>query len=100
MWHKIAPYIETHRRHYRQQSCYTVCLAENDEREIIFKNHIDAVASNPRSHKVKKFVLPGEEKRRVLRRLNKMNINAHTLFDNHEGLMQDLAYREFIFSHF
>ncbi|PKR58427.1 FRG domain-containing protein [Thalassospira lohafexi] len=100
MWHEIGPYIETHPRHYRQQSCYTVCLAENQEKDIVFKNHIDAVVANPTSHNVKKFILPGEQKKYVLRKLDKMNINAHTLFDNHEGLMQDLAYRQFIFSDF
>jgi|GEM_PF-6924814 len=43
---------------------------------------------------LKKIVLPGSIKHDVLKKLDSMNINSYTLFENDEGLMEILAFRE------
>lgn len=99
IWDTQGPYVETHPRHYKQQSAYTVCRAEIEERgktEIFFMNHETAARNDPANHSVKKFVLKADEKQKVLEMLYSMNINAYTLFGNDESLMQMLAFKELI----
>jgi hypothetical protein len=87
-------YIETHPRHYRQQSHYTICRAKDGDRTVLMK-HEAAIEANPDDHNVKKFVLLSSEKQEVLEMLFKMNINDYTLFGDEEALMRMLAYKEF-----
>lgn len=89
-----GPYVETHVRHYKQQSRYTVCRAKIDEK-IFLMNHQKAVEEDPENHTIKKFVLRSDEKAKVLERLFRMNINDYTLFGDEESLMRMLAYKEF-----
>lgn len=87
-------YVETHPRHYKQQSRYTVCRVEIDGK-IFFIDHQKAVKENPKEYMIKKFVLRSSEKAKVLERLFRMNINDYTLFGDEESLMRMLAYKEF-----
>jgi hypothetical protein len=41
-----------------------------------------------------KIVIPNSERAKVLRNLDKYNLNAFSLFDSEEGLMETLAIRE------
>ncbi|MCM5557296.1 FRG domain-containing protein [Pleomorphomonas sp. JP5] len=93
----LGPYVETHRRHYLQQSEYTVCMSEkgrNSEKTISFRNHEDAVKENPADHPMVKYIIDGKEKNSVLKKLDEANINAYTLFGSEESLMNMLAFRE------
>ena len=92
--HEHGPYVETHARHYKQQSRYTTCRAEIDE-IIFFMNHQKAVDVNPDNHSIRKYVLHSGEKDKVLEMLFRMNINDYTLFGNEESLLRMLAYKEF-----
>jgi hypothetical protein len=67
----LGHYIQSHKRHYIQQSEYTICL-ERKNKEWFY----------------------GSQKMKVLEKLDQMNINAFSLFGNEEGLMQMLAFRE------
>lgn len=89
-----GPYVETHARHYKQQSRYTACRAEIDDK-VFFMNHQKAAEEDPDNHMIKKFVLRSGEKAKVLERLFRMNINDYTLFGDEESLMRMLAYKEF-----
>jgi len=40
-----------------------------------------------------KIVLPATERERVLKRLDRFNLNAFTLFDSEESLMETIAVR-------
>lgn len=90
---QLGNYVETHSRHYKQQSTYTVCRAERDGHHL-FMNHEDAVRVNETDHHIKKFILKSSEKEKVLKKLQLMNINDYTLFGSEEALMRHLAYRE------
>lgn len=92
----LGSYVETHRRHFLQQSEYTYCTAERDD-VVYFARHDDALAINPHSHPCMKFILAGSEREKVLKKLDEANINAYTLYGNEEGLMDMLAFRELRF---
>ena len=87
-------YVETHARHYKQQSIYTICSAKIDDK-IFFMKHEVAVEQSPENHSIKKFILRAGEKEKVLENLFSMNINDYTLFGDDESLMRMLAYKEF-----
>jgi hypothetical protein len=93
---RLGPYVRTHRRHFLQQSEYTLCLIfENEWR---FAKYSD-VFHRPHQHQgvFQKFNIPLTEGRRVLRLLDEYNLNASSLFGSEEGLMETLAMREFAF---
>lgn len=92
--HQMGPYVETHARHFKQQSTYTFCSAEIEE-NLVLKNHQEAVEINPNDHWLKKFILKGSEKGKVLSKLSSMNINDYTLFGDEESLMRTLTYQAF-----
>lgn len=91
-----GPYVETHPRHYKQQSTYTVCRAEDENSNTFFMKHEDAVNGNAENHWIKKFIIKSDQKSKVLEKLYSMNINHYTLFGSDESLMQNLAYREIV----
>jgi hypothetical protein len=41
-----------------------------------------------------RFVIPSTERAKVLRRLDRLNLNAYSLFGSEESLMETLAFRE------
>lgn len=87
-------YATTHARHFTQQAEYTICV-EKAESRWFYSSHDEYFKSND-DHQdyLKKIVLPGSIKNDVLGKLDSMNINAYTLFENDEGLMDMLAFRE------
>ncbi len=87
-------YVETHERHYRQQSFYTLCKAEIETKVVLMK-HQEAVKRNPENHNMKKFIIDGKEKEKVLEKLFMMNINDYTLFGDEEALFRTEAYKSF-----
>lgn len=87
-----GPYIETHPRHYVQQSEYTYCYKQKGNNRI-YCPHQDVRFGNQQDI-LKKYILPSSEREEVLRKLDFMNINAFSLFGSEEGLMGWLAYRE------
>lgn len=91
----LGPYAEAHRRHYLQQSDYTVCMSEtniDNKSNISFRSHDDALENDPENHPMKKYIINGREKNSVLKKLDEANINAYTLFGSEESLMNMLAF--------
>ena len=43
---------------------------------------------------LKKYIIPASERKKVMGKLDLMNINSFTLFGGDENLMNTLAYRE------
>ena len=90
----IGDRIATHKRHIAQQCQYTICkkgIADH----FVYCDHEDAVKIGRGVRGVlTKYTLPRFERSKVLDRLNKMNINAYSLFGNEESLMETLAYKE------
>ena len=95
---KFGPYIAAHKRHFAQQSQYTVCVQCNDGKWL-FKPHSDvfekqAPRQKGRQDVLKKFVLRATDRQNVLRELSDYNLNAYSLFASEESLMEMLSLRE------
>jgi hypothetical protein len=93
----IGRYVRGHPRHYRQQSDYTVCAAFDTEAGWRFHPHdpVFGGRSNPQDM-LWKFNLPSSEGLKILAALNEHNLNAFSLFDNEETLMETLWFREHV----
>lgn len=90
----IGPYIRSHPRHFRQQSDYTICGARDQGGDWYFDFHASAVGARGRQSFVWKFNLPSSERTGVLRLLDDYNLNAFSLFDSEESLLEMLWVRE------
>ncbi|MBW7990365.1 MAG: FRG domain-containing protein [Planctomycetes bacterium] len=104
----LGQYVTTHKRHYLQQSNYTICTKRINN-EISFTKHQDVTTQAgldsimpeqdlediPEQDLLFKFILPASEKRTVLTKLDLMNINEYSLFGTEEALMGTLRNREF-----
>lgn len=87
--------VRSHRRHFIQQSEYTVCAAR-PESDIIFSSHEEAFPKTDADQNLLwKYTLPVSERINVLRKLDQMNVNSLSLFDNEESLMTTAALREY-----
>jgi hypothetical protein len=97
--HGIGDCIATHKRHYLQQSRYTFCIEKlQKETENFFGDHEKVCEqSQNRQDVLTKYILPWADKKTALRDLDKMNINAYSLFENEESLMESLFNRHYIF---
>ncbi|WP_445488335.1 FRG domain-containing protein [Rhodopseudomonas sp. RCAM05734] len=94
----LGPYVAGPRRHFAQQSRYTVCTKWEKDWPY-FSDHSDVCrAFDPNAEfqqdVVFKFILPGSERRKVLTELQMYNLNAFTLFGSEESLMECLSIRE------
>jgi hypothetical protein len=88
--------LRTHARHYQQQSEYTLCTFRADGNQLVFACHEDAFArSDADQDLLVKLVLQASERKRALKRLDLMNINAYTLFGTEDALLESMAVREF-----
>jgi FRG domain len=95
---QLGPYVLGPKRHFAQQSQYTICTRW-ELNWPYFSNHSEVVrAYDPNAEfqqdVVFKFVLPHSERRKVLNELQMYNLNAFTLFGSEESLMESLAIRE------
>ena len=87
-------YFPTHRRHFLQQSEYTICV-QNRESEWLYVPHEEVFSRSDLNHDVLwKFSLPATERLKVLKLLDRSNINAFALFQSEESLMETMAFRE------
>lgn len=91
---ECGPYVNSHRRHFQQQGQYTIC-----KEKLIdgwhYCNHDKVFRRASISQDVlTKYLIPASEKNKVLQKLDLMNINAFSLYENEEGLAEMVAYRE------
>ena len=90
----LGPTIVTDRKHYLQQSEYSICVKGRGE-EVRFANHED-VKDDEGEDTLTKYKIPVSEQQKVLRKLDSMNITAYSLFGSENSLMETLAVREMI----
>lgn len=89
--HTRGPYVRTHRRHFLQQSQYTVCTVERDD-GLYYAPHESVIERNDQDQDLLwKYYIPTSERRTVLRRLSRMNINAFSLFGSEDSLLETIA---------
>ncbi len=90
----LGPYIKTHKRHFLQQSEYTMCILR-EEFDIIISSHEAFKMLNIEDHdKVWKFNIPSRERIKVLKILDQYNLNSYSLFGTKDSLMETIAFRE------
>lgn len=92
---QIGPYVRSHRRHFRQQSDYTICGSFNGMMWC-FHPHETVFGSRPAQDTLWKFNLPSTERLKILSLLNEYNLNAFSLFDSEESLLETMWFREHI----
>lgn len=97
----VGEYLATHKRHFLQQSNYTICMSrdfnDNPVEFESYKLHLDNNGELFPEAIIVKFVLPKSERRVVLKELDQMNINAYSLYGTEEALMETLFNREKVF---
>ena len=91
----LGSQIKTHRRHFLQQSEYTICT-QSKNGQYVFASH-ESVAARKRDKQdlLWKITIPASERLAVLRELDSVNINKFSLFGSEEGLMSTIALRQF-----
>jgi hypothetical protein len=91
----LGPYVKTHRRHFRQQSRYTISAKFDMGDGWQFVPHDDVFDLNQTDQDVGwKIIVPAREREKVMRILDRVNINEFSLFESEEGLMETLAVQE------
>ena len=95
----LGPYIKTHKRHFQQQSWYTVCAMIQPpilSEDSYFAHHESVFAeTNDDQDALWKFNFPASEREKVLKHLNRYNLNAFSLFGSEESLCETVAYNAF-----
>jgi len=92
---RIGQYVRSHPRHFRQQSDYTICGAFDQKFGWKFHPHEDVFGSRGAKQDVLwKFNLPSSESSRVLRLMDEYNLNAFSLYDTEEALLETMWSRE------
>lgn len=88
----MGPYVRSHRRHFRQQSNYTICGSfEGDSWS--YHPH-EPVFGNRHADSLWKFTIRSTERLKVLQILDEYNLNAFSLFDSEETLLETMWFRE------
>jgi len=91
----LGQYVKTHRRHFRQQSRYTISAKFDAADGWQFVPHDDVFDLNRTDQDVGwKIIAPASEQDKVMRILDRVNINEFSLFESEEGLMETLAVQE------
>ena len=93
----LGPFIKSHERHFLQQCEYTFCIKKEEEsQKKFFVSHQEALSRKRYNQKyIWKFNIRASEKKKVLRILDSVNINAFSLFQSVESLMATAAARYF-----
>jgi hypothetical protein len=92
----FGPILKTHKRHFRQQSRYTICVAYI-KGQWCFTPHESVFHTKDRFQQdlLWKITVPAGERMKALRYFDKFNLNEFTLFDSEEALLEMLAMRVF-----
>ena len=91
----MGKYVKAHPRHFRQQSNYTMCMSfDENAGGWAFHKHDLVFGSRPRQDYLWKFDLPSTERTPILKWLDEFNLNAFSLFDSNETLLEAIWQRE------
>jgi hypothetical protein len=86
---RLGPSVRAHRRHFLQQSEYTMCVIfENEWR---FEQYQGVFDGRTRQGILTKFNIPATERLKVLKLLDEYNLNAFSLFGSEETLMETMG---------
>jgi len=90
----LGPIVSTHKRHFAQQSRYTICVTFDVSKGWKFTPHQHVFdLGRDTQDLLWKVVIPASERAKVLTLLDGFNLNQFTLFGSEESLMETLAIR-------
>ncbi len=92
--HGLGPYVVSHKRHYAQQCEYTICTKRIDENSVYCSHELAVSNQLNEQDQLIKYVIPKSERKKVLQKLEIMNVTAFSLFGSEESLAETLAYQE------
>lgn len=93
--HLRGNYVRAPRRHFRQQSCYTTCTLFDPAKGWSFVPHnLMLEAENTDQMVLWKIILPATLRKDILTMLDRFTLNAFSLFEDDNSLMETLAFRE------
>ena len=88
--------VDSHQRHFLQQSCYSICTA-SEKNQAYYCCHEDVFSrGSKRQDFLWKFTLPYSEQFKFLKQLDAHNISDYSLFGSEESLLNTEFLREFI----
>lgn len=91
---RCGPYVRSHRRHFLQQSDYSICIAPEDNGQWRFAPHAEVFSRNRRNQDTLiKINIPATERSRVLKLLDEHSLNAFSLFASEESLLEMMTLR-------
>jgi hypothetical protein len=95
----LGPYIKCHKRHFQQQSQYTICAMvqpPSNSGDCYYADH-ESIFSNSDDEQdaLWKFTFPVSERGKVFKSLNHYNLNAYSLFGSEESLCETVAFNAF-----
>lgn len=86
--------VLSHPRHAKQKSQYTICTKYCDDKHS-YASHEDVFAENKEDQdELLKFYIPISERNKILNKLEQRNINAYSLFESEDSLMDYLSSKE------
>jgi hypothetical protein len=89
-WLNIYP----HKRHARQQSCYTVATKpKNNDHQFVPHEHVFKTGEVNQDILIK-YVIPISERIKALKFLDQKDINYFNLIESEEALLKTIAFRE------
>lgn len=92
----LGRYVKTHKRHYLQQSTYTICTS-GEGSSLSYDSHERVVAMNDdRQDLLWRLDIPVSERRNFLSNLESMNINSFSLFGTDDKLMEHIYISEIL----
>jgi hypothetical protein len=93
----MGPNVRTARRHHLQQGEYTMCLFWERESGWRFVEHEAVlVPGQLKQDLLFKLNLPWSERTKVMQHLDDHNVNAFSLFESNEALLETVALRRFL----
>jgi hypothetical protein len=91
----LGPYVKGHRRHFLQQSEYTICVAYDEGWKYASHESVFSLGGEEQDL-LWKFTIPSSERATALRYLEQFNITGYSLYGSDESLFHTLALREFL----
>ncbi|MBN1548817.1 MAG: FRG domain-containing protein [Syntrophaceae bacterium] len=92
--HKFGPYGTNETRHRNQKSQYTICFISTDTEWCYVSHENNFARSDSDQDLLWKFNIPSCERNKVLKLLDAHGINALSLFESEESLMETLTLRK------
>jgi hypothetical protein len=93
----VGPYVQTDKRHFLQQSRYSMCVSTSKD-DYLFQTHDPGlVEEGGKNGFLFKLLIPTNARLEFLKRLDLMNINPYSLYASEDSLIRTIARRECLF---